>query len=88
MATDTGVFAKSSNLCFISGRELADLIRARKLSAREVMAAYLQQIDRVNPKVNAIVAKLDDAKCLALGNAHAFEQATGFAQKRPAVALS
>ena len=44
------------------------LIRSRKLSAREVMAAYLKQIDRVNPKINAIVAKLDDDKCLALAD--------------------
>ncbi len=68
MTTNTGVSVQSSDLCFISGRELAELIRARKLSAREVMAAYLRQIGRVNPKVNAIVAKLDDAKCLALAD--------------------
>src|SRR4029453_5647420 len=55
-------------LCFMSGRELAPLIRPRKVSAREVMLAHLQQIERVNPKVNAIVAKLDDAKCLALAD--------------------
>jgi amidase len=55
-------------LCFMSGRELAELIRARKISAREVMAAFLRQIDRVNPKVNAIVAKLEDDKCLALAD--------------------
>src|SRR5258705_9197628 len=34
---------------------MAQLIRARKLSAREAMAAHLKQIERVNPKVNAIV---------------------------------
>ncbi|MFN8005574.1 MAG: amidase [Terriglobia bacterium] len=54
------------NLCFTSARELAQLIRERKLSASEVMAAHLAQIRRTNPKVNAIVAKLDDDKCLAL----------------------
>ncbi|MGB8029512.1 MAG: amidase family protein, partial [Terracidiphilus sp.] len=31
------------------------LIRAKKLSAREALAEHLKQIDRVNPKVNAIV---------------------------------
>lgn len=77
MATNTGVSAKSSNLCFMSGRELSGLIRARKLSAREVMAVYLQQIDRVNPKINAIVAKLDDAKCLALADEADRRMATG-----------
>ena len=34
---------------------MARLIRERKLSAREVLTAHLQQIERVNPKVNAIV---------------------------------
>ena len=34
---------------------MARLIRARKLSAREALAAHLQQIERLNPKVNAIV---------------------------------
>jgi amidase len=35
--------------------EMAQLIRAKKLSAREALAAHLAQIERVNPKVNAIV---------------------------------
>ena len=52
----------------MSGRSWHGLIRARKVSAREVMLAHLRQIERVNPKVNAIVAKLDDAKCLALAD--------------------
>jgi amidase len=39
----------------MSALEMARLIRAKKLSAREALAAHLQQIDRVNPKVNAIV---------------------------------
>ena len=59
---------KSSNLCFMSARELAALIRSRQVSAREVMAAHLKQIKRVNPALNAIVAKLDDDACLALAD--------------------
>jgi amidase len=42
-------------LCFTSAVEMAQLIRAKKLSAREATAEHLKQIDRVNPKVNAIV---------------------------------
>jgi len=57
---------KASNLCFMGARELATLIRSRHVSAREVMAAHLKQIKRVNPVLNAIVAKLDDDQCLAL----------------------
>ena len=58
-----------SDLCFMKATELAALIRSRKVSAREVMAAHLERINRLNPKVNAIVAKLDDEKCLALADA-------------------
>ena len=32
------------------------------------MAAHLTQINRVNPTINAIVAKLDDDACLALAD--------------------
>src|SRR5262249_40706504 len=56
------------DICFTSGRELAALIRTRKLSAREVMAAHLVRINRLNPTLNAIVAKLDDDECLALAD--------------------
>jgi amidase len=44
-----------SPLCFTSAVEMAQLIRAKKLSAREALAEHLKQIERVNPKVNAIV---------------------------------
>src|SRR5438874_12760045 len=47
--------ATASSVCFMSAVEMARLIRAKKLSAREVLAAHLKQIERVNPKVNAIV---------------------------------
>jgi amidase len=55
-------------ICFMGARELASLIRSRTLSAREVMAAHLDQIGRLNPRINAIVAKLDDDRCLALAD--------------------
>jgi amidase len=47
--------AAASAICFLSTIEMARLIRTRKLSAREALAAHLKQIERVNPKVNAIV---------------------------------
>jgi len=59
----------SGDLCFLSAKDLAALIRTRKVSAREVMAAHLERINRLNPTINAIVAKLDDQKCLALADA-------------------
>ncbi len=58
----------SRDLCFTGARELARLIHAREISAREVMVAFLGQIRRVNPKINAIVAKLPDGKCLELAD--------------------
>ncbi len=61
--------SKPSDLCFTSARELAQLIRTGRLSAHEVMAAHLDQIARLNPKLKAIVAKLDDEHCLALADA-------------------
>ena len=48
-----------SELCFATASDIAVWIRAGEISARDVMAAHLQQIDRVNPTVNAIVTLLD-----------------------------
>src|SRR5580700_4803222 len=45
----------AASICFMSAVEMARLIRTRKMSAREALAAHLKQIERVNPKVNAIV---------------------------------
>jgi len=44
-----------NDLCFLTATEMARLVRAKKLSARELLDAHLQQIERVNPTVNAIV---------------------------------
>ncbi len=44
-----------SSVCFLSAVEMARLIRTKQLSAREALAEHLKQIERVNPKVNAIV---------------------------------
>lgn len=43
-----------NDLCFKEAVELARMMREREVSATEVMAAFLSQIERVNPKVNAI----------------------------------
>ena len=42
-------------ICRLGAIEMARLIRARQLSARETLEAHLAQIERVNPRVNAIV---------------------------------
>jgi len=43
------------DLCFASATELIRLYRTRKVSPVEAMEAILDQVDRVNPQVNAIV---------------------------------
>jgi amidase len=48
------------DIVFASAKRLASLLRARKLSAAEAMKAYIAQIERVNPKVNAIVTFLPE----------------------------
>lgn len=45
----------TDDICFMTAIDLARALRARELSAVEVMQAHLQQIEAVNPKVNAIV---------------------------------
>ncbi|HET7362804.1 MAG TPA: amidase [Burkholderiales bacterium] len=49
-----------SQLCFTAPRSLARMLRARKISATELMRAFIAQIERVNPKVNAIVTFLPE----------------------------
>lgn len=39
--------------------DLSKAIHARKVSCREVMASYLDHIDKTNPRVNAIVTRVD-----------------------------
>ena len=59
----------ASSLCFMSAVEMARLIRAKKLSAREALTAHLTQIERVNPKVNAIVTLVPELASAAAAKA-------------------
>ena len=52
--------AAQPDICGLTAVAMASLIRKKKLSARDVMAAHLRQIERVNPKVNAIVTLVAD----------------------------
>jgi len=47
--------ATPDELCGFSASELARRIRLKSVSSREVVTAHLQQIERLNPKLNAIV---------------------------------
>ena len=48
------------DLCFTPARELALMLRKKKLSATELMRAFIARIERVNPKVKAIVTFLPE----------------------------
>ena len=60
-------------LCWMSAIEMAQLIRAGKLSAREALAEHLKQIERVNPKVNAIVTLVPEMAAAAAAKADAMQ---------------
>ncbi|MEY3587910.1 MAG: indoleacetamide hydrolase, partial [Actinomycetota bacterium] len=45
----------------MSATEVARLVREKAVSAREVAEAHISRIDSVNPKLNAIVLRTDDA---------------------------
>jgi amidase len=66
-----------TEICFMTAGDLAHAVQNRDLSACEVMEAHLDQIESINPKVNAIVTldpeqAMDKAKeadeALARGN--------------------
>lgn len=50
----------SDDLCFLTATRMADAIHSGELSSRQVMEAHLAQIERVNPKVNAIITLVAD----------------------------
>jgi amidase len=73
-----------TDICFTPARKLAQLVRARKLSATEVMKAFIAQIERVNPRVNAIVTFLPEA---ALAAAKKFDRNIKANRARPLAGL-
>jgi len=49
-----------TEICLMPAMEMVRRIRQKSLSARDVLAAHLKQIERINPKVNAIVTLVPD----------------------------
>ena len=66
----------TSDICLLSATDLAHKIRTRALSSLEVMQAHLQQIERINPMVNALIT-LDAEGALAAAKAADVAQAHG-----------
>lgn len=56
-------------LCAMSAVDLAGRLARKQVSAREVMSAHLAFIERVNPKVNAIVTLVADQAMAAAAKA-------------------
>ncbi|MFJ8543317.1 amidase [Streptomyces sp. NPDC093586] len=52
-----------AELVFQPARGLIGLMTSRQLSARELLDAHLQQIEKVNPQVNALVTVCADRAC-------------------------
>jgi amidase len=46
---------QNDDLCFLSATEQSELIRSKKISATQLIQAHLDQIERLNPTLNAIV---------------------------------
>ncbi|MBV9033921.1 MAG: amidase [Acidobacteriaceae bacterium] len=59
----------SHEICFLRAVDILNALRTKKLSAREVMGAHLQQIHRVNPKVNAVVTLVPEDQLMAQASA-------------------
>ena len=68
----------ASEICFMTARELALHIRQHDLSAVEVMEAHLRQIERVDPKVNAVPTLLPER---AMDGARAADAALACGEK-------
>lgn len=67
VSPESAKFADSNSdtdICFLSALKMSQLLREKKLSAREVMQAHLRQIERVNQKVNAIVTLVPEDKLM------------------------
>ena len=47
-----------SELWQMSALELAEQIRTKQASSREILAAHLARVDEVNPHLNAVVRRL------------------------------
>jgi amidase len=66
-----------SDIVMMDAGALAGAIRVRKVSCVEVMTAYLDHIDTLNPKVNAIVALQERAGLLGEARARDAQLARG-----------
>ncbi|MFD0803378.1 amidase, partial [Streptomonospora algeriensis] len=60
-----------ADLTYRPARDLARMLRAREVSAREVVGAHLERIEAVNPRINAVVTLCGER---AVEEAHAADE--------------
>src|SRR5687767_6586672 len=65
------------NPCGLDLHTLARLLQSRQLSCRELMAATLQRVQRLNPRLNAIVNLADEQTLLRQADERDAELANG-----------
>src|SRR5690242_19354685 len=68
-----------TNIVSMSAVSLGDAIHSRRVSCVEVMNAYLDHIENLNPKVNAIVALQDRPGLVAQARERDAQLASGHA---------
>lgn len=72
--------APASSVCDLTATEQFDLLQARELSARELLAAHADRVEEVNPSVNAVVAmdlSVAEASAAAIDQARAAGEVVG-----------
>ncbi len=66
-----------TDICFMNARDLSAAILSKKLSAVQVMNAFYDRIEKVNPIVNALVSLLKREDAIALAQKADEELASG-----------
>ena len=74
----------TSALCYQTATSLKNHVLSRTVSAREIVQAHLDQIEKINGQVNAICTLVPTEECLE--QADAIDQAISKGQKPGALA--
>src|SRR5256886_10690386 len=75
--------ASDSDICFLSARRMADLIRQKRLSAREVMRAHLRQIKSAIRLADR--KQMSDRKSTRLNSSHSQTSHAVFCLKKKTI---
>ena len=59
----------TDQVCLRPATEMAEIVRSRELSSRELLGLCLARVERINPAVNAVVTLDRDAAFIAAAQA-------------------